>query len=573
MKVDEAKHAISMATLKAENWELGEQLREFEKKNAMFTSALRSGAQSDMNHEGMTFNVGEGPEPQTNVLHEAIRSMHSVHESFVRIVPPQPFYQYGELKFDSNPVTAKVSRLRRPSSAKPMSSAQHSYPQRPGSAPLTQSGRTTVSVDQTKTEPSVRQVTDESALSGIAHGSSRAFSFKRSKSGASNQLIPGSSSSPGGGASPVGGAQAAKAAAQMSGWLATYSDVVECYVKANVLASMSSRTEYMKRRALVHKEVEKLLCGLPADASFHDAVDALDQKTRAGLLDEVATEFTALGIFARAVHSMRRISESSFDVDQCFELFTREVKELLAAEHVRLWLVDETNAQIWEWKQSERVPTKRSFWASESPIEEHNMFTRKRTFVKAGIAADVARTGIPINVPFPAVQCQSFSIEIDRLPGENARTVICEPIRHEGSIVAVTQCYNKMGDTEEASFTVLDEMVLRLLSEHVGGLWRKCETYDQTMSISEQTLNAMQLTTSFPCDSRDLYSLAQVHLMQTKELVRASHCVLYVYAPSNIPDCHKLWSLKPDGSGPRVEVGGREPRGAAPGRPCQRRPL
>lgn len=198
-----------------QNWELGEQLREFEKKNAMFTSALRSGAQSDMNHEGMTFNVGEGPEPQTNVLHEAIRSMHSVHESFVRIVPPQPFYQYGELKFDSNPVTAKVSRLRRPSSAKPMSSAQHSYPQRPGSAPLTQSGRTTVSVDQTKTEPSVRQVTDESALSGIAHGSSRAFSFKRSKSGASNQLIPGSSSSPGGGASPVGGAQAAKAAAQV----------------------------------------------------------------------------------------------------------------------------------------------------------------------------------------------------------------------------------------------------------------------------------------------------------------------------------------------------------------------
>lgn len=46
--------------------------------------------------------------------------------------------------------------------------------------------------------------------------------------------------------------------------------------------------------------MEKLLCGLPADASFHDAVDALDQKTRAGLLDEVATEFTALGIFARA---------------------------------------------------------------------------------------------------------------------------------------------------------------------------------------------------------------------------------------------------------------------------------
>lgn len=66
-------------------------------------------------------------------------------------------------------------------------------------------------------------------------------------------------------------------------------------------------------------------------------------------------------------------------------------------------------------------------------------FRHPLTLQSAGIAADVARTGIPINVPFPAVQCQSFSIEIDRLPGENARTVICEPIRHEGSIVAVTQ--------------------------------------------------------------------------------------------------------------------------------------
>lgn len=42
------------------------------------------------------------------------------------------------------------------------------------------------------------------------------------------------------------------------------------------------------------------------------------------------------------------------------------------------------------------------------------------------------------------------------------------------------------------------------------------------MSISEQTLNAMQLTTSFPCDSRDLYSLAQVRL--SAHAAQAAHC-------------------------------------------------
>jgi hypothetical protein len=31
---------------------------------------------------------------------------------------------------------------------------------------------------------------------------------------------------------------------------------------------------------------------------------------------------------------------------------------------------------------------------------------------------DVARTGVTINVPFPAVQSSSFSIETDRLPTE-----------------------------------------------------------------------------------------------------------------------------------------------------------
>eukprot|EP00961_Rhodomonas_salina_P166342 2241561-Rhodomonas_salina.7 len=71
-----------------------------------------------------------------------------------------------------------------------------------------------------------------------------------------------------------------------------------------------------------------------------------------------------------------------------------------------------------------------------------------------------------------------------------------------------------MGDTEEASFTVLDEMVLRsripdanldldrhltrtcvlvrrLLSEHVGGLWRKCETYDQVLACSVSSCDAL----------------------------------------------------------------------------------
>lgn len=111
------------------------------------------------------------------------------------------------------------------------------------------------------------------------------------------------------------------------------------------------------------------------------------------------------------------------------KVFADEVKATIEAQHVRLWMVDDENAQLWEWlptNPEEVQPNKRSLHSIEV-LPDVKKITSRRTFVKAGIAADVARTGQPINVPFPAVQSPSFSIEIDRLRGENARTIICEP--------------------------------------------------------------------------------------------------------------------------------------------------
>jgi len=43
---------------------------------------------------------------------------------------------------------------------------------------------------------------------------------------------------------------------------------------------------------------------------------------------------------------------------------------------------------------------------------------------------------------------------------KQARTIICEPIRYHGEIVAVVQCYNKSGDPEEAHFSPVGTLIL-----------------------------------------------------------------------------------------------------------------
>jgi hypothetical protein len=52
-----------------------------------------------------------------------------------------------------------------------------------------------------------------------------------------------------------------------------------------VLANL--RAEFSKRRSIVSKEVMRIVGGASSERMFHDSVNALDQKTRTEMLDEV----------------------------------------------------------------------------------------------------------------------------------------------------------------------------------------------------------------------------------------------------------------------------------------------
>lgn len=357
--------------------------------------------------------------------------------------------------------------------------------------------------------------------------------------------------------------------AGLNSWLATFQELLVCHtqVKSESTTNLSMRNEHNKRRSTVHRSVEKLLVGLPAEHLFHDAVDALDQKTRSDMLEEVANEFHVLGLLIRTLQSMSKLSENGLDLVGCCESFISHVKSLLNAQHVRLWMVDAKNGQIWEWLGNEKHPRKRSFYAPESETLDLANVTKRKVVQKTGIAADVARTGVRINVPFPAVQSDSFSIEMDRLPGENALTVLCEPLTHRGEVVAVVQCYNKKSNSSDIStlhgdlahdpFTCVDESVICMLNEHMAELIYKCRKFQNTMLGCENTLHGTGLTWHYPCAPTDLFELAQNVLFYIQGLLQAEHCILYVLSINHINNEKKLWTACPHGRLSRrvVEVG------------------
>jgi len=61
--------------------------------------------------------------------------------------------------------------------------------------------------------------------------------------------------------------------------------------------------------------------------------------------------------------------------------------------------------QIWEWVRPEKHPHKRSFFAADSEHVDVKNPTKRKVVQKPGIAADVARTGRPINVCDVAACC------------------------------------------------------------------------------------------------------------------------------------------------------------------------
>jgi len=137
------------------------------------------------------------------------------------------------------------------------------------------------------------------------------------------------------------------------------------------------------------------------------------------------------GEFEQLLRVIALTSHEAFEsvIEQLLEAFTYRVGELLGAERVSLFLVDDERQQLWS-----KVAQTDGSRAIEIRIPLH-----------AGVAGHVARTGEALNVP-DAYQSPLFDPEVDAATGYRTRSLLCVPlVNHEGRTFAVAELLNKRG--------------------------------------------------------------------------------------------------------------------------------
>ena len=136
-------------------------------------------------------------------------------------------------------------------------------------------------------------------------------------------------------------------------------------------------------------------------------------------------------------------------LEQVIEAFTLKVGQLLEADRVTLFLVDERTQELWsKVAQSEGA----------APLEI-------RTPLDAGIAGRVATTGQSMNIA-DAYQEPLFNPAVDQRTGYRTRSILTVPLvdSHQ-RVSAVVQVLNKAGG---AAFDADDEQRLGEISGSLG---------------------------------------------------------------------------------------------------------
>jgi energy-coupling factor transporter ATP-binding protein EcfA2 len=182
-------------------------------------------------------------------------------------------------------------------------------------------------------------------------------------------------------------------------------------------------------------------------------VQALSVPQFHAMLDQMTTEAQQ---FLRVFDMSENAAIESM-LEQVIEAFTLKVGQLLAADRVTLFLVDETRAELWsKVAQSD----------GGAPLEI-------RTPLDAGIAGRVATTGQSMNIP-DAYQEPLFNPAVDQRTGYRTRSILTVPLvdSHQ-RVFAVVQLLNKAGG---AAFDAADE---QRLGEIAGSLGVILETWSR----------------------------------------------------------------------------------------------
>jgi putative ABC transport system ATP-binding protein len=165
----------------------------------------------------------------------------------------------------------------------------------------------------------------------------------------------------------------------------------------------------------------------------------------AGLLEQVTGEFQQF------LQAMELANTDAFEsaLEQVIEAFTLKVGDVLEADRVTLFLVDEERGELW---------SKYARGEGERAIDI-------RIPTSSGIAGRVFRTGQAVNTP-DAHTDPDFHADVDIRTGYRTKSLLCVPVRNrQGSVFAVAQVIHRR-DAER--FDAADERRLGEFGNSIG---------------------------------------------------------------------------------------------------------
>ncbi|MBI2071320.1 MAG: HD domain-containing protein [Elusimicrobia bacterium] len=146
---------------------------------------------------------------------------------------------------------------------------------------------------------------------------------------------------------------------------------------------------------------------------------------------------------------------------EMLSLLSKEIKQLLSAERVTIFLLD---------------PKKEELFARSATGLDTRMTASLRFPVSQGIAGYVVRTGRSANVK-NAYRDKRFDPRFDELSGFKTGSVLAVPLKNSTSeIIGVLEVFNKKGGSK---FSKEDEGLLELVSGQLSGSFEISQLLDQ----------------------------------------------------------------------------------------------
>ncbi|EKX51840.1 hypothetical protein GUITHDRAFT_134182 [Guillardia theta CCMP2712] len=268
----------------------------------------------------------------------------------------------------------------------------------------------------------------------------------------------------------------------MEGWLFWYRKMLEL---GHDKPAMSESDEVHRHKADSEKEMLGFLLGNEDSRKFRDIVESCSSHEREEVIRVVAYQLQTLGVVVRVL-----------------QLFL-QVRTLVSASRVDVWLVDEGKKQIMLW-----APGNRS--------------KRIKSFCKEEVEADYTLS---------------------------AAERLCQPIRHQGVVVALVECHDKIAPSHlqdrKAKFSTMDHLLLQAVCDQGGMLFHRINTLLQTIQVVDRALKSHILLGPNSCSPMDLYRLVTIQFSRIRDILNATTCVVYMLTDESSPQkC--LWTRRQD---------------------------